>query len=95
MAQHNCEKLKPTDDPSTEPTALQASSDNTHNRKCAHATMATQCIQFQYITLMKQICPCNPSASQVSQTNLSNSLTFPYPPEPGEHLFQKVCYSKR
>ena len=32
----------------------------------------------------------NPSASQVSQTNLSNSLAFPYPPDPGEHVLKGV-----
>ena len=51
--------------------------------------MATQCNQSQYITLMKQNCSHNPSASQVSQTNLSNSLAFPYPPDPGEHILKK------
>ena len=79
MAQHNCEDLKPTDTPSTVPTALQASSDH---------TLATQCNQSQYLTLMKQICAHNPPASQVSQTNLSNSLASPYPPDPGEHVLK-------
>ena len=39
MAQHNCEDLKPTDTPSTVPTALQASSDHIFNPKCAHNLM--------------------------------------------------------
>ena len=85
MAQHNCEEPKPTDDPSTVPTALQASSDHTLNPRCSHDPMATQCNQSQYITLMKQNCAHNPSTSQVSQTNLSNSLGFLYPPDPVEH----------
>ena len=51
--------------------------------------MATQCNQYQYPTLLKQICPHNPSASQVSQGNLSNSLTSQYPPDPGEHVLKK------
>ena len=89
MAQHNCEELKPTGAPSTVPTALQAFSDHTLNPKCAHDQMATQCNQSQYITLMKQNCAHNPSASQVSQTNLSNSLTFPYPQDPGEHVLKR------
>ena len=42
--------------------------------------MATQCNQSQYPTLLKQICAHNPSASQVSQANLSNPLTDGYPP---------------
>ena len=74
MAEHNCEDLDPTDDPSTVPTASQASSDHTSNPKCAHDPMANQCNQSQYIALMKQICAHNPSASQVSQTNLFNYL---------------------
>ena len=38
---------------------------------------------------MKQNCAHNPSAGQVSQTNLSNSLAFPYPPDPGEYVLKK------
>ena len=83
MAEHNCEDQDPTDAPSTVPTTFQASSDHTFNPKCAHAPMATQCNQSQYITFMKQICAHNPSASQVSQTNLSNYVASPYPPDPG------------
>ena len=51
--------------------------------------MVTQYNQSQYITLMKQNCAHNPSASQVSQTNLSNSLTFPYQPDPGVHVLKR------
>ena len=86
MAEHNCDELDPTDDPSKVPTAFQASSNHTSNPKCAHDPMATQCNQSQYISLMKPICAHNPSASQVSQTNLSNYLVSPYPPDPGEHV---------
>ena len=86
MAQHNCEDLNPTDTPSTVPTAFQASSNHTFNPKCAHDPVATQCNQSQYITLMKQICAHNRSASQVSRTNLSNYLASPYPPDPWEHV---------
>ena len=88
MAQHNCEDLKPADNPSTVPTTLQASSDHTFNPKHAHNLMATQCNQSLHLTLKKQICSHNPSASQVSQTNLSNSLVSPYPPDPGEHIWK-------
>ena len=39
--------------------------------------------------MMKQICAHNPSASQVIQTDPSNSLDSPYPPEPGEHVLKR------
>ena len=39
--------------------------------------------------MLKQICAHNPSASQVSLANLSNSLTSQYPPDPGEHVLKK------
>ena len=81
MAQHNYEDLKPIDTPSTFLTFTQASSDHTSNSICTHNSMATQCNQSQYPTLLKQICVHNPSASQVSQANLSNSLTSQYPPD--------------
>ena len=51
--------------------------------------MTTQCNQSQYLTLLKQICAHNPSASQVSQSNLSNSLTKQYQPDPGDHVLKK------
>ena len=51
--------------------------------------MATQCNQSQYLTLLKQICAHNPSASQFSHANLSNSFTSQYPPDPGEHVLKK------
>ena len=91
MAQHNCEDLKPTDTPSAVPTTLQASSDHTFNPKCAHNLMTTQCNQSQHLALMKQICAHNPSSSQVSQTNPSNSLASPYPPDPGEHVLKRFA----
>ena len=55
MAQHNCEDLKPIDTPSTTSTFTQASSDHTSNPICAHNSMATQCNQAQYPSLLKQI----------------------------------------
>ena len=39
MAQHNCGDQDPTDDPSAEPTASQASCDHTIKPKCAHSPM--------------------------------------------------------
>ena len=84
MAQHSCEDLKPTDNPSTVPTTLQASSDHTFDPKCAHNPMTTQCNESQYLILMKQVCAHNPSV-----TNLSNSLASPYPPDAGEHVLKR------
>ena len=48
MTQHNYEDLDPTDTPSTVPNAIQATSDQTFNPRCAHNPMATQCNQSQY-----------------------------------------------
>ena len=48
MAEHDCEDLDPTDDPSTVPTAIQATRDQTYKPRCAHDPMATQCNQSQY-----------------------------------------------
>ena len=45
MAEHNCEDLEPSDDPSTVLTTIQATSDQT---RCAHNPMATQCNQSPY-----------------------------------------------
>ena len=78
MAQHNCENLDPTDNPSTVPTTLQASSDHTFSHKCAHNLMATQCNQSQHHTSLNKICAHIPSASQNNQVSLSNSLASPY-----------------
>ena len=89
MVQHNCEDLQPTDTPSPVPTALRASSDHTSNSKCAHKLMATQCNQSQYLTLVKQVSTHNPSACQLSQIDLSNSLAFPYPPDRWEHVLKR------
>ena len=73
MAQHNCEDQDPTDDPSAEPTASQGSCEHTLKPKCAHNPMITQCNESQYLTFMKKNSVHSPSASQASQTNLSNS----------------------
>ena len=89
MAQHNCEHLKPIDTPNTFSTFAQASSDHTSNQICADHSMATQCNQSQYLTLLKQICAHNSSTSQVSQADLSNSLTSQYTPGPGEPVLKK------
>ena len=79
MAQHNCEDQDPTDDPIAVPS--QASCDHTFNPKCAHNPMVSQCNQSQYGVHSL-------SASQASQTNLSNSLVSPYPPDPGEYVLK-------
>ena len=85
MAQHNSEDQDPTDDPSTVPTASQASCDHTFKLKGAHNPMVTECNQFQCLTLMKKNGVHSSSASQDSPTNLSNSLMSQYPPDNGEH----------
>ena len=87
--QHNCELQEPTDTPSTIPTAFQVSCDLTLHPKCAHDPMETQCNQSQYPALMKQNCTHNPCTSQVRKSNHSNPVTFPYPPEPGEHVLER------
>ena len=89
MDQHNCENQKPTDTPSTIPTALQAPSDDTYNPMCAHNPMETQCNQSQSPTLMKQNYTDNPSTSQVKRSNHTNPMALPYPPDPGEHVMER------
>ena len=85
---HHCDALDPTDTPSAVPTAHQASSDDTYNPKCTHSLMETQCNHSQYPILMKQNCTHNPSTSQVSKSYHPNPVTFPYPPDPGEHVLE-------
>ena len=86
LTQHNCDDLDPTDTPSSVPTALQAPSDDTYNPKCTHSLMETQCNHSQYPILMKKNCTHNLSTSQVSKSYHANSVAFPYPPDPGEHV---------
>ena len=83
---HHCDDLDPTDTPSAVPTAHQASSDDTYNPKCTHSLMETQCNHSQYPILMKKNCTHYPSTSQVSKSYHPNPATFPYPPDPGEHI---------
>ena len=85
---HNCDDLDPTDTPSAVPTALQAPSDDAYNPKCTHSLMETQCNHSQYPILMKKNCTHNPSTSQVSKSYHPNPVTFPYPPDPGEHVLE-------
>ena len=85
---HNCDDLDPTDTPSAVPTALQAPSDDTYNPKCTHSLMETQCNHSQYPILMKKVCTHNLSTSQVSNSSHHNPVTFPYPPDPGEHVLE-------
>ena len=85
---HHCDDLDPTDTPSAVPTAHQASSDDTYNPKCTHSLMETQCNHSQYPILMKKICTHNLSTSQVSKSYHPNPVTFPYPPDPGEHVLE-------
>ena len=85
---HNCDDLDPTDTPIAVPTALQAPSDDTYNPKCTHSLMETQCNHSQYPILMKKNGTHNPSTSQVSKSYHPNPVTFPYPPDPGEHVLE-------
>ena len=88
LTHHNCDDLDPTDTPCAVPTALQAPSDDTYNPKCTHSLMATQCNHSQYPTLMKKICTHDPSTNQVSKSYNPHPVTFPYPPDPGEHVLE-------
>ena len=85
---HNCDDLDPTDTPSEVPTALQAPSDDTYNPKCTHSLMETKCNHSQYPILVKNTCTHDPSTSQVSKSYHANSVAFPYPPDPGEHVLE-------
>ena len=83
---HHCDDLDPTDTPSAVPTAHQAPSDDTYNPKCTHSLMETQCNHSQYPILMKKNCTHNLSTSQVSKSYHPSPVTFPYPPDHGEHV---------
>ena len=85
---HNCDDLDLTDTPSAVPTALQAPSDDTYIPKCTHSLMETQCNHSQYPILMKKNCTHNPSTSHFSKSYHPNPVTFPYPPDPGEHVLE-------
>ena len=84
----SCDDLDPTDTPSAVPTNLQAPCDDTYNPQCTHSQMKTQCNRSQYPILMKTNCTHNPSTSQVSKSYHPNPVTFPYPPDPGEHVLE-------
>ena len=86
LPHHNCDDLDPTETPSAVPTALQAPSDDTSNPKRTHSVMETQCNHSQYPILMKKICTHDPSTNQVSKSYNPHPVTFPYPPDPGEHV---------
>ena len=85
---YNCDDLDPTDTPSAVPTALSAPSDDTYYPKCTHSLMETQCNDSQYPILMKKICTHDPSTNQVSKSYKPHPVTFPYPPDPGEHVLE-------
>ena len=91
MVQPNFEDLDPNDTPSAVPTALQASSDQSFNPKCAHNLMAAQCNQSQYLTSLSKICAHNPSTSLNNQISLCNSLASPYPSDSGEHVLKRFA----
>ena len=83
-----CDDLDPTDTPSAVSTTLQAPSDDTSNPKCTHSLMETKCNHSQYPILMKKICTLDPSTNQVSKSYKPHPVTFPYPPDPGEHVLE-------
>ena len=91
LTHHKCDDLDPTETPSAVPTALQAPSDDTSNPKRTHSLMETQCNHSQYPILMKKICTHDPSTNQVSKYYNPNPVTFPYPPDPGEHVLETFC----
>ena len=88
MDQHSYEYQDPIDTPSTVPTVFQVSCDHSLHPECTHNPMEAQCNQSQYPILMKQNCTHNPSSSQFRITYHSNPVTFPYPPDPGEHVLE-------
>ena len=88
LTHHNCDDLDPTDTPSAVPTALQAPSDDTSNPKRTHSLMESQCNHSQYPILLKKICTHDPSTNQVSKSYKPHPVTFPYPPDPGEHVLE-------
>ena len=88
LTHHNCDDLDLTDTSSAVPTALQAPSDDTSNPKRTHSLMETQCNHSQYPILMKKICTHDPSTNQVSKSYNPHPVTFPYPPDPGEHVLE-------
>ena len=89
MAPPNSENLEPTDTPIAVPTTLQDSCHHTFHPKCAHNLMETQCNQPQYLIALNKICAHIPTASQNNQVRLSNSLASTYPPDFGEHVFER------
>ena len=44
--------------------------------------------------LMKQTCAHNPSTSQVSKSYHANPVPFPYPPDPGEHVWKHLMHKQ-
>ena len=91
LTHHNCDDLDPTDTPSAVPTTLQAPSDDTSNPKRTHSLMETQCNHSQYPILMKKMCTHDPSTNQASKSYNPPPpppVTFPYPPDPGEHVLE-------
>ena len=85
---HNCNDLNPTDTPSAVPTVLQRPSNDTNNTKCTHILMETQRNHSLYPILMKKNCTHNLSTSQVSKSYHPNPVTYPYQPDPGEHVLE-------
>ena len=95
MAQHNCEDLKPTDTPSTVPTATQASRDHPFNPRCAHNPMATQCNQSQYPNPNHKLAlpqfMAQPNCEYLDPTDTPKCSTNCSPSLQGSHLQSQMC----
>ena len=89
-----CDDLDPTETPSSVPTALQDPSNDTYSPKCTHSLMETQCNHSQYSILMKKICTHDPSTNQVSKSYNPHPVTFPYPPDPGKHVWKHLVHQQ-
>ena len=101
--QHNYEGLNPTDTPSTVPTAIQATSDQTFNPMCAHNPLATQCKQSQYPNLnhnfaLRQLM-AQPNSEDLDPTDtpravpntLQASCDYTFNPKCAHNLMETQC----
>ena len=76
MAEHNCEDLELTHAPSTVPTTIQATSNQTFNPRCTHNPMVTQCNKSQYpnhnFALPQFMAP--PNSEDLEPTDIPNAV---------------------
>ena len=94
MAQHNYEDLNPTDNPSTVPTAIQSTSDQTFNPRCAHNPMITQCNQSPYPNLRHNFAlpqfMAQPNCEDLDPTDTLSALPTPLQAS-SDHTFNHKC----